>query len=257
MTSKQGIWCSGLLLLTMGANTFAQHQHAGDMVIGVSGGPNPRLRLEIDASILSGVNVLTPDAIGGASTDEPGFDALSEDEMDEGLFAMVAGAQIWLQIDSVTADPGLGDLRIDPALLVLDPLFLTFYPYEDGGTLYREVFLGNHRLHKHVLWFVDLLDPAFDPAQCAWSLTARLIDKGSTGYAASQPFTLRFALHPLVRGDFDCDGDVDADDVGLFTDCHSGPAIPFDAGCEPYDLDGDNDVDSTDFAMLQRCLDKL
>jgi hypothetical protein len=86
-----------------------------------------------------------------------------------------------------------------------------------------------------------------------WEVTCRLIDKGTTAYAASEPFTLRFSLHPLVPCDFDCDQDVDADDLALFETCHAGPAIPLTEPCGKFDLDGDGDADSTDFAAIQRC----
>ncbi len=55
--------------------------------------------------------------------------------------------------------------------------------------------------------------------------------------------------------DLDVDGDVDADDLGVFTTCRSGPAMPH-AGttvCGHADLDGDGDVDHDDFGMWQRC----
>jgi len=57
----------------------------------------------------------------------------------------------------------------------------------------------------------------------------------------------------VVPADFDRDGDVDAEDVGAFVACGSGPAIPAAAGCEGKVLDGDNDIDQEDFAVLQWC----
>ena len=59
---------------------------------------------------------------------------------------------------------------------------------------------------------------------------------------------------PAIPGDFDRDGDVDALDVGEFVACGSGPAIiPIAPGCEGKRLDGDNDIDQEDFAVLQWC----
>ncbi|GEM_PF-727460 len=71
---------------------------------------------------------------------------------------------------------------------------------------------------------------------------------------------------PVIFGDFDRDGDVDADDLDTFEGCATGPAIPYDpqsppGGCTleviegflPPDHDQDTDVDQADFGMFQRC----
>jgi hypothetical protein len=59
---------------------------------------------------------------------------------------------------------------------------------------------------------------------------------------------------PLVPGDFDRDGDVDAADFGPFNACASGPGVPYSEGCGGKSLDGDGDVDQSDFGLFQRCL---
>lgn len=46
---------------------------------------------------------------------------------------------------------------------------------------------------------------------------------------------------------------MDGDDVGLFMACVSGTTVPPAFGCENRDFDGDNDVDLSDFGLLQRC----
>ncbi|GMU21253.1 MAG: hypothetical protein AMXMBFR13_13460 [Phycisphaerae bacterium] len=60
-----------------------------------------------------------------------------------------------------------------------------------------------------------------------------------------------------IPGDFDCDTDVDLDDLALMDTCRSGPAIPFSAlpGCQApdADFDLDSDVDLEDFGAFQRC----
>ncbi|MDO8629655.1 MAG: hypothetical protein Q7R41_04120, partial [Phycisphaerales bacterium] len=49
-------------------------------------------------------------------------------------------------------------------------------------------------------------------------------------------------------GDFDSDGDVDADDSARFETCFTGAnGGPIDPGCEPGDFDLDNDIDCVDW----------
>ncbi|HOB75539.1 MAG TPA: family 10 glycosylhydrolase [Phycisphaerae bacterium] len=59
---------------------------------------------------------------------------------------------------------------------------------------------------------------------------------------------------PLVPGDFDRDGDVDADDFDLFQSCFAGPGVPVESSCETKKLDADDDIDQDDFGIFQRCL---
>ena len=54
--------------------------------------------------------------------------------------------------------------------------------------------------------------------------------------------------------DFDCDSDVDGDDVQFLRSCKTGPSVTgMSETCQRADLDGDRDVDQTDLAFLQRC----
>ena len=67
--------------------------------------------------------------------------------------------------------------------------------------------------------------------------------------------TTPFAPAPLdwtpstsLPGDFDGDGDIDSDDIGLLCANLTGSGVP--AGDPKYDLDGDGDADSADMDML-------
>lgn len=62
-----------------------------------------------------------------------------------------------------------------------------------------------------------------------------------------------YEYHTPAPGNFDLDGDVDADDLNTFLPCLSGPTILRADGCAMADLDRDGDVDQTDFGLLQQC----
>jgi hypothetical protein len=55
--------------------------------------------------------------------------------------------------------------------------------------------------------------------------------------------------------DFDDNAFVDQSDMLYLLACAGGPNLPIRSypGCQMTDLDGDNDTDSTDFAIFQRC----
>lgn len=65
----------------------------------------------------------------------------------------------------------------------------------------------------------------------------------------------RIGIGGSLPADFDRDGDVDSDDVDHFRLCATGPrCINVAPECAEADLDGDLDIDQTDFAYMQRSL---
>lgn len=252
---NMALWAVVVSSMMAAPTVLAQHHH--DIWVGRSA--QGQLKIDTVCDPDCGfdpddeITILLPDELEGFSSNSPGFDRVTADQPADDIHTLAAGAEIWLQIHSNVPEPGIWDLDISPALFVIDPLSFTFYPYEQGGVVHREVYLGTYQLHRHVIWFLDAADPAYDAGQCVWNMTVRLIDKGTTAYGPSEPFTLRFALHPPVPGDFDCDGDVDEDDLALFETCHSGPAIRLTDECKQFDIDGDRDADAADFAIIQRC----
>jgi uncharacterized lipoprotein YddW (UPF0748 family) len=83
-----------------------------------------------------------------------------------------------------------------------------------------------------------------------------------TGYAnVTRPTVLieragfteaNLAFGSWLPGDYDVDGDVDADDFAHFAPCMTGPDNgPPAAGCDLFDFELDDDVDVIDFQMLQ------
>ncbi len=66
------------------------------------------------------------------------------------------------------------------------------------------------------------------------------------------PQYLSLALDRLP-GDWDGDGDVDADDYAQFESCYTGPgSAALGPGCDTFDFDSEQDVDLADFAEFQR-----
>jgi len=71
---------------------------------------------------------------------------------------------------------------------------------------------------------------------------------GNTGHES-----VEFWIVPFPA-DLDGDGDVDLSDFGIFQSCFNGPNRSYAAGgCADADLDGDFDVDLSDFGMFQAC----
>ena len=147
-----------------------EHGHADDAVIGFTVCVDAGNRLGVD---LDGDEVFVlPDVdgvLGGWAGDEPGFNTLEEDEPDEGFFAIAAGANVVLEIVSISPGfkahtPGFAD--------ILD---------ESGDTWD----MGAAPFDTHPEWHIDPDDPGYDDHDEIWTVTVRLLDTGSTGYRPS------------------------------------------------------------------------
>ncbi len=222
-------------------------QHAGDLWIGRSSETTGK-QLKVAVAIggfdpfdpFHNLAVLAPSSgfFEGWSSDSPGFDAIRTQSPPDDTYTLAPGADIWLDI-----------ISIDPAFAIVVP---PNYDILDAPG--QSARLGNSQLHKHLIWLIDSTSPGFDPAQCTWHATFRLRDAGSTGYAPSTPFTVRFARMWLAPADFDCDGDVDLQDFTRFQACFNGPnQPPATSGCRDADANRDGDVDLEDFNVFQAC----
>lgn len=91
------------------------------------------------------------------------------------------------------------------------------------------------------------------------TLTLRTRDAANIAGGAEQtPIT--YALQARVASachdpapDIDGDGDVDVSDFAGFQACFRGPEVPAKPACACFDADGDADVDVADFAVFQGC----
>ncbi len=67
-------------------------------------------------------------------------------------------------------------------------------------------------------------------------------------------YTLALSGPHSVPGDFNSDGKVNDLDFEHMYPCMTGPGDAPGAGCGNADLDGDSDVDQSDFGLFQRCI---
>lgn len=219
-------------------------QHAGDLWIGVDA--DGRLTLDVIHGYDPANNVRTLSPVNGPffwgwTSSDPGFDHLTASYPALGLVPMDSQAEIWLEV-----------VDIDPGFYVEIPPSYSSWLGSPGD----KTFLGyGSTLHKHLVWHIDTNDPAYDPNQCAWRITLALTDaRAGSGHLPSETFILTFSSHDLIPADFDCDLDVDLDDLAVLESCRTAPGIALsDADCWQADLDGDSDVDQADFAIYQKC----
>jgi hypothetical protein len=248
-----------MTFLTLGllAGGAAQAQHATDLWIG---------RTNDDALAISPLgrvpeNVyLTLNPVGGPplwgwSYNSPGFDHIVNPEPDNDVWPLDSGATIWIEA-----------VALDPAFRLIAPNGTAIVD-EAGESLE----IGDYLLHRHPIWHINSVDPAYDPGQCVWEASFLLWDAGSTAYADSRLLTFRFTNVPYgplrnppvpATGDFDGDTDVDGDDFAALETCHSAPdalTTPNDPAVttcavecvNAFDFDEDLDVDLRDVAEFQ------
>lgn len=196
------IWLAGIVAIAGASAAVAQHD--GDIAIGATADGQLRTKA-FDPShpcfdVETGVGLLTYfESANSYRTVDPGFDANFDADPEADFFELESGAQIWLV---AAAD--------------LPGAFAVAY----GGSVIElagdDIPLGSAALHRHVRFQVDGNDPDFDADRLIWSGEFYLEDRGSTGYFASDVFTLRFSVVECLRGDVNGDGEVTFADINPF-----------------------------------------
>lgn len=154
-----------------GATQTADAQHV-DIEVGRTSGGQVAIEADLDEAILlEAVDGL----LRGWTESDPGFFALEADEPDEDLFLLETGADISLEIVSIDEGlkfwaSGLGSLA------------------DEIGEI---VPLGDESLHTHLTFHIDS-DVVGSDFMGTLEAQIKLIDQGSTGYADSDPVTMRF-----------------------------------------------------------------
>ncbi len=163
----------GAAFWSFAAYAGEDHEHGGDLVIGVSSGGQLAAEFDGDESFpLEFVDGL----LRGCAFDEPGFTTLEHNEPDEDFFVLDPNAVIALEVVSIDIGfkahtPGFAD--------ILD-------------SIGDQWLIGAPDFDEHLVWHIDADDPAFDP-QAVFTIQFKLIDLGPTGYAESEVYTLSFS----------------------------------------------------------------
>jgi hypothetical protein len=149
-------------------------EHADDFVVGRSAVG----QLKIESGAFSEHFVLPPVSglLNGFSLDEPGFMSLGSNEPDEDFFTLAAGANVTMEIVSIS-----------PALKAYTPGFID--TLDMAGETWS---IGTPPFDEHPTWHIDSDDAAYMASQLKWAVTFRVVDGGTTGYSASEDYTVVF-----------------------------------------------------------------
>ncbi len=99
---------------------------------------------------------------------------------------------------------------------------------------------------------VSFASAGLTPGTYTTSITVTAPGADNTPQTIGVTLTVR---EPPVPGDLNEDRHVDYHDVAIFLPCITGPAQgPPAIGCDLADIDSDDDVDQSDFGLLQRCM---
>jgi hypothetical protein len=192
------IACYALFILLIASTSALIAEDDGDVFVGRTGGG----QLKIGGLVPEDNILVLPPVSGifnGWSDVEPGFDHLLIDEPQNDFLTLQSGVQVRIEV-----------VQVDAAFAAISPGFTII---DDPG---ERFILGNQSLHIHPNWLINSDHPDFDPLKTLWRGTFKLVDTGSTGYAASAPFTFHFANIACLRGDCNADTLVDARDIQDF-----------------------------------------
>lgn len=176
---KYAITAFSLLIASTPAFAGGGHDHTdADLVVGRTDAG--QLAVEFNFSELIELPEISGGLLSGWGVDDPGFFNLATDEPAENFHTLAPGANIRFEVVS-----------FDGAFRGWTQGFAG--TFDDPGEYFP---LGNPDFDEHPFWQIDSSDGGFDPLQTQWQATGRLVDVGSTGYAASEPFTLTFIPVP-------------------------------------------------------------
>jgi hypothetical protein len=198
------------VLILVACTGELQAQHEGDVFVGRTAGGQLKIGGFIpDLNIVVLPPVSSPPGLfNGWSDNNPGFDRVTTDDIENDLLTLQSGVQVRIEV-----------VEVDPAFQTISTSFVII---DEPG---ERILLGNENLHTHLIWLINSdLVGQFDALQVLWRATFRLVDTGNTGYAASDPFTFYFANVACLRGDMSGDGETNGADVQAFIETVVDPA---------------------------------
>jgi hypothetical protein len=179
---------------------------------------------------------------------------------DQVVFTALAGNDYGIWVTGATLD---GTKRLTEPGSYLYPSWPSCYMLLGDTLLFRK----RDQLRDEELWALDL--DGDNDGLLAWADNCPEVSNGDQADADGDgvgdvcdacPNTVPGArvdamgCPPVMRGDFDRDGDVDGSDVQTFVACLSGPAVAPGPACAGMDFEPDGDVDMVDFGVLQCCV---
>ncbi|MCG3136333.1 MAG: hypothetical protein HJJLKODD_00161 [Phycisphaerae bacterium] len=190
-------------------STAHGQSHAGDVGVGRSAAGQLKIVYDLE-QIKPLLYIDAPPYFTGYLDDNPGFDAITAAQVNPelDLYQLQPGTNVWLE--ALELAPGFS------------ADYIGFYILDNPGDVGP---LGTHTLHTHYTWMLDPTgDPGWNPDQCLWTGTFRLIDQGSTNYSPSEPFTLQFSIFDNDGSEADCNENQLRDEceiqLGLQDDCN-------------------------------------
>ncbi|QOJ15032.1 MAG: hypothetical protein HRU75_10410 [Planctomycetia bacterium] len=230
MPPAPALWMLALIAFISVLSVPARAQHELDLWPAVSA--DGKLKLSPRGFDPAAEFVDLPAASGllvGWSSNDPGFDDISVDDVPNDCYTFEPGRTIRLRV-----------VALDPALNVWTAGLSNIGA---GGS----ALLGstNGDIHTHLIWHIRSNTTAFDPMQTLWRGRFQLFD--STGqYADSDPFTLRFRNVECMPGDVNGDDVVNNFDIDAFVAVLLDPAnASAEARCAA-DVDSDGFVTNFD-----------
>ncbi len=226
--------------LFMASTALAESQHSTDMIVAVDNNDQLTIAEGVTGFNFSKPILLDPVSSGfleGWSNVNPGFERLFVSQPENGVFVLASGANIRMNI-----------LAVDP----VEPTGLKVF--QQGFTALADavgesITLGGSTLHHHPTWVIESREGSpyngvGSDFQGALDLTFQLTDVGSTGYAASSPYTLTFTTF-ILDGDANFDGQVDVLDLSILATYYGGQGR-----WRTGDYNGDQVVDVLDLSIL-------